>query len=129
MRHAVLHSIAQNMAASLAGAHSPMTGLFGIDPFAGMEAAEGGGTVIDLLSGQVESPDALPEVQLLARAAARAFPDLCCKRGVAPDAFVTCTLQFLRAGAACCIVVRVTDRAGRSSSRHYDRDGRRVPSL
>ncbi len=125
MRHAILHSIAQNMATSLAGAHSPLTGMFGIDPWADVPAA--GDTVIDLLSGRVESQDPSEDVLLLARAASCAFPDLCRRRGADPGAFVVCRLRFLGTGAARCVEVTVTDAAGRKSTRRYDPEGRHLP--
>jgi hypothetical protein len=130
VKHAVLTSIAHNVADSLAGGCGLMVGMYEMDVFGEASNSPEGYIEVDFLTGR--STGAAPSEYLAQaiRLYAKALPSLCESQGAHVSDFQQLTARYPGKSVRREFVVTITDRLGRTSrDRYFGLPGKRLRVL
>ncbi|WP_430423929.1 hypothetical protein [Phenylobacterium sp.] len=119
MKHAVLASIAHNIADSLASGIGMMIGMYEMDVFGEAAASPNGYIEVDFLTGAATGAKPSAYLAQAIRLYAEALPDLCERQGAHVSDFQQLTARYAGKSTLRGFVVTVTDRRGRTSRASY----------
>ena len=119
MKHAVLTSVAHNIADSLASGMGFLIGVYEIDIHGEAARSAEGFIEVDFLTGNTSGAETSPDLARAAQLYAEALSDLCERQGVARNRYERLTARYSGEGLNQQIEVVVTDRAGKTSRDLY----------
>jgi hypothetical protein len=119
MKHAVLQSIAHNVADSLASGCGLLIGIYEMDVFGDAARSAGGVIEIDFLAGLCIEGEPSPDIVTAAARYRDALPGLCTRHGASAADFLALRVRFCSGAAGPSFVVTVEDSSGRRSVDHY----------
>lgn len=119
MKHAVLTSIAHNVADSLASGIGFLIGMYEMDVFGEASASPEGHIEVDFLTGRTTGAKPSAYLAQAIRLYAEALPDLCERQGAHVSDFQQLTARYAGKSTLQGFVVTVTDRRGRTSRASY----------
>ena len=119
MKHAVLTSIAHNLADSLASGIGLMIGVYRMDVFGEAARSPEGYIEIDFLTGAISGARPSRSLARAVRLYRDALPDLCVRHGARLSDFRRLVVLYRGEGLTAQFNVEVTDRRGRTSQDFY----------
>jgi len=119
MKHAVLTSIAHNIADSLGCGIGLLVGVFEMDVFGEALRSEEGFIEVDFLTGETSRRKTSPALARAIHLYSEALPKLCEKHGVAVTDFVCLTCRYSGIWPHQEMIIEVTDRRNRTSRDVY----------
>jgi hypothetical protein len=119
MKHAVLRSIAHNLADNMGGGCGFLIGYYTMDVFGDARRSSGGVLELDILTGLCV--EGAPSEATLGAAAlySKALPDLCARQGASVEAFKLLRVRFRSDAIGPSFEVIVEDAAGKRSVDRY----------
>ena len=119
MKHAVLTSVAHNIADSLASGMGFLIGVYEIDIHGEAARSNEGFIEVDFLTGTMLGAPASPALVRAVKLYAEALSDLCARQGVSRNRYERLTARYSGRGLHHQVEVIVTDRAGKTSRDIY----------
>lgn len=119
MKHAVLTSVAHNIADSLASGIGLMIGVYEMDIFGEADRSAEGFIEVDLLRGATSGAKASLSLARAIRLYSEALAGLCERQGVSVADFTRLTARYSGRWPNQTILVEVTDRLGKTSRDVY----------
>ena len=130
MKHRKLHSVAHNLAGSIAGGASFIIGYCFIDIFAEAACQKEGAMTVDFLEGSITEGQASEYMKGMIPEFSSALPDFCEKHHVSISDFREFTVRYICDGEKRNFIVTIRDKNNRSSSREYiGQSGQRVKEM
>jgi len=119
MKHAVLTSVAHNIADSLASGIGLMIGVYEMDIFGEATRSSEGFIEVDFLQGTTAGAKASRSLARAIRLYSEALPGLCERQGVTVADFTRLTARYSGRWPNRAILIEVTDRFGKASRDVY----------
>jgi hypothetical protein len=119
MKHAVLQSIAHNLADSLASGCGLLIGVYDMDVFGDAARSSGGVIEIDFVAGLCTEGEPSPDIVQAAALYRDALPGLCARQGASAGDFQALRVRFCSGPSGPRFVVTVEDAVGRRSVDAY----------
>lgn len=119
MKHAVLTSVAHNIADSLSSGMGFLIGVYQVDIHGEAARSPEGFIEVDFLTGDLWGGQASKSLAKAAQLYAQALPEVCERQGVSKSAYERLTARYSGSWPNYQVEVIVTDRSGKTSTDLY----------